>query len=109
MDCSHPEGHFICFRAAVCGGFPLQCAKHGAAFRRERCVPEDSEFDEVVKTCAVHCLEDVDPRACVKRFTSQPVGIHGWAQPDADFVAEEALKIISRITGKNSLIGDDAE
>jgi hypothetical protein len=63
-------------------------------------MPDESEIDEQVRACVAHCLEEIDPPSCVKNYVSGLVLLHGWAQPDADLVAERALNLIVRISGK---------
>ncbi|MEX2140348.1 MAG: hypothetical protein WD894_13880 [Pirellulales bacterium] len=65
-------------------------------------MPDDNELDEQIRQCVLHCLEDIDPRTCVRSFVSRLVLLHGWAQPDANLVADRALKFIARVSGDDS-------
>jgi hypothetical protein len=67
-------------------------------------MPDDTEIDEQVRNCVTHCLDEIDPRSCVKSFVSRLVLLRGWAQPDADLVADRALSFIARVTGDESLV-----
>jgi hypothetical protein len=67
-----------------------------------RPVPDDSEIDEQIRQCVAHCLDEIDPEWCVKGFVSSLVLLHGWAQPDAELVADRSLHLIAQISGDES-------
>ena len=66
-------------------------------------MPDEREIDETVQQCALRCIESVDPRSCVDHFVRHLMTVPGCAQPDAEVVACEALKVISRILHDESL------
>ncbi len=67
-------------------------------------MPDDADIDDQVRQCVAHCLEDIDPPSCVKNYAAGLVPRHGWAQPDADLVAERSLNHIVQITGDESIL-----
>jgi hypothetical protein len=67
-------------------------------------VPDESDIDEQIRQCVTHCLREIDPQSCVKSFVSSLVLLHGWAQPDAELVADRALNLIARISGDESTL-----
>ncbi len=66
-------------------------------------MPDELELGENIRQCAAQCMESADPRACVNHFVRQLVAIRGWARPDAELVAHEALKVIARILHDDSI------
>jgi hypothetical protein len=69
-------------------------------------MPDESEINEQVRQCVAHCLQEVDPRGCVRTFVSRLVLWNGWAQPDANLVAERALRFIARASGDETILND---
>jgi hypothetical protein len=67
-------------------------------------VPDETEIDEQIRACVAHCLEEIDPPSCVKNYAAGLVFRHGWAQPDADIVANRSLSLIARISGNESIL-----
>ena len=61
-------------------------------------MPDETEIDEQIRACVAHCLEDIDPPSCVKNYVLALVLRHGWAQPDANLVADRSLNFIARIS-----------
>ncbi len=66
-------------------------------------MPDERELDETIQQCASRCVESGDPLSCVDHFVRHLVTVPGWAQPDAEVVAHEALKVIARILHNESL------
>jgi hypothetical protein len=52
------------------------------------------ELDETARQCAMDCIEASDPRQCVAARVRN-LGLTGWARPDAEAMADEAMRIIA--------------
>ena len=69
-------------------------------------MPDESQIDEQVHQCVLHCLPEIDPRGCVRTFVSRLVLWNGWAQPDANLVAERALQFIALVLDDETILND---
>jgi hypothetical protein len=69
-------------------------------------MPDESEIDEQVRQCVAHCLPEIDPVGCVRNYVSRLVLWNGWAQPDANLVAERAVLFIAGVLQDESILDD---
>jgi hypothetical protein len=69
-------------------------------------MPDESQINEQVHQCVVHCLPEIDPRGCVRTFVSRLALRSGWAQPDANLVAERALQLIAFVLQDETLLNE---
>jgi hypothetical protein len=64
------------------------------------------EMSEAIQDCAKQCLSHPDPFACAEAHAIALIA-DGWTAPDARMVQIGRLRVISRLSGDDSLWPED--